>query len=215
MRRNRKPREVVSNHPTRLLLVEAAATILKERGVAGFHVDDLLEATGLTRGAVYHHFDNVDDLVESALLATYSEGVAANLAFVRDTLAVARTYEEFREGVLRANQSYVLNTALRDVRKLRAHALATTAGGGRITAALAAEQQSLTNEYVSLIEQAKEKGWVQTSVNPMALAVFVQAYSFGVIVDDVADTHVSPQEWARLIENFFEACVFTGGSQGS
>jgi len=211
VRRSKQPRETVVDHPTRALLVEAASAILKDKGVAGFHVDDVLAATELTRGALYHHFDNVDDLVESALLAIYSEGIAINLAFVRDTLATATSYEEVRAGVLQANRSYVLNEQLRRVRTLRAHALAATAGAPRMAAALAAMQQSLTDEYISLIGQAKDKGWVQDTIDPVALAVFVQAYSFGVIIDDVAERHVGPDEWERLIEDYFEKCVFTGG----
>lgn len=212
VRRSRRPREIVVDHPTRNLLIEVAATILKERGVSGFHVDDVLAATDLTRGAVYHHFDNVDDLVESALLATYAEGVAINLAFVRDTLATATTFEEFRTGILRANQMYVLNDSLRAVRKLRAHALAVTAGANRMAAELAEQQQRLTDEYIALITDAKAKGWVKDTVDPAALAVFVQAYSFGVIVDDVATDHVAAEQWARLIEDFFDNCVFDRGA---
>lgn len=215
MRRSRKPRQAVTDHPTRTLLIEAAATLLKDKGVVAFHVDDVLEATELTRGALYHHFDNVDDLVESALLAIYAEGIAVNLAFVRDTLASATSYEDFRAGVLHANQMYVLNDNLRTVRTLRAHALATSAGATRMGPALAAHQQALTDEYIALITQAKDKGWVKSTVDPGALAIFVQAYSFGVIIDDVAERHVSPADWSHLIEDFFEQCVFTGGSRRS
>ena len=61
-------RETGVVHPTRTLIVEAAATIMKSRGVSALHIDDVLAATELTRGALYHHFDNVDDLRESALV---------------------------------------------------------------------------------------------------------------------------------------------------
>jgi AcrR family transcriptional regulator len=59
-----------TDHPTGQEIAVTVAEILKEKGPAEFHIDDVLERTGLTRGAIYHHFDNVDDLIESGLLIT-------------------------------------------------------------------------------------------------------------------------------------------------
>jgi AcrR family transcriptional regulator len=196
-----------SEHPTRTLIVSVAAQVLKERGPNGFRVDDVLERTGLTRGAIYHHFINVDDLTEAALLATYSEAVDATVHLVRGVLAAATTFEQFRTGVFQVNTQYVHNDELRVLRKLRAHtmAIATPPMAGL----LAAEQQRLTEEYASMIMAAQDRGWVRTDLDPWALAVFIQAYSFGAIVDDIAVSHVDVDRWAELIEDFLDRAVFT------
>lgn len=209
-RRSRQTKKGPDDHPTRALIVEAAANILKSVGVARFHVDDVLAATGLTRGAVYHHFDNVDDLVESALLATFVEGIGANLDYVGKVMSSATTFDEFRTGILQANVLYATNEGLRSVRALRAHALAATAARGRIATALAEQQQRLTNAYVDVITEAQNKGWVNPAIQPETLAVFIQAYSFGVIIDDVSERHIEPESWAQLIADFFDAYVFAG-----
>ena len=211
-RRSRQPKERDPNHPTRALIVEAAADLLKTGGVAKFHVDDVLAATGLTRGAVYHHFHNVDDLVESALLATFAEGINANIELVRGALSAATTADEFRAGVLRANLVYAQNEHLRQVRRLRAHAMASVAATERLGGALGKEQRRLTDAYVDLITEAQRRGWVRESLEPEALAVFVQAYSFGVIVDDISERHIGADSWAQIIADFFERCVFTDAS---
>jgi len=195
-----------SEHPTRTLIVSVASGILKEQGPEGFRVDEVLERTSLTRGAIYHHFADVDDLVESALLATFSEGVEATVQFVRDVLGSATTFEQFRAGVFQANQHYVRNPELHQVRRLRAYAMANTVD--RMAGPLAAEQQRLTDDYVTVIVAAQDKGWVRRSIDPLALAVFVQAYSFGVIVDDIAQTHLDPNQWSKHIEDYFDALVF-------
>lgn len=201
-------REDGTAHPTRLQIIDVTAEILKSKGLDRLHIDDVLEATGLTRGALYHHFDNVDDLVESALIATYSEGVNINIGYVRDLLATATTFAEFRDGVLRANVLYSQNNRLRDVRRLRAHAMAVAEAGSRMALALADEQQRLTDEYVAVITEAQAKGWLRKDIEPLALAVFIQAYSFGAIVDDVSHDHLDADSWARIIASFFESCVF-------
>ena len=209
-RRTRERQASGEAHPTRDLIIEATAGLMKKKGVTALHIDDVLEATGLTRGAVYHHFENVDDLIENALLATYSEGVDINIAFIRNILATAKSLKEFRSGVLQANVLYAENRKLREVRKLRAHALAVASPGGSLAKGLEADQKRLTDEYVAVITAAQSKGWVRKDVEPRALAVFIQAYSFGAIVDDVAAEHLDVASWQRIIETFFENCVFDG-----
>ena len=195
-----------AEHPTRKLLLSIAVDLLKEQGPVDFRVDDLLDRSGLTRGAMYHHFENVDDLIESALVESYSEGVEATILYIRSVLVSATSFEQFRDGLFQANENYVRNDDLRTLRRLRAFTLANSAS--RLAESLAVEQQRLTDEYVSVIVEATNKGWIKKSIDPLALAVFVQAYSFGVIIDDVSTTHLDPNLWAAHIENYFETCVF-------
>jgi AcrR family transcriptional regulator len=208
VRRTRQMREQGEIHPTRDLIVQVAATIMKEKGVGALHIDDVLEHTGLTRGALYHHFKNVDEIIESALFATYAEGINANIAYVRNVLAFATTAEEFRNGVFEANRIYARNEQLRSLRKLRAHAMAVTATADTLANELAVEQQRLTDEYIAVTTEAQQRGWVRDTVNPHALATFIQAYSFGVIVDDVSQLHVDRDNWEEIIKDFFDKCVF-------
>lgn len=209
VRRTKQMRAEGIIHPTRDLIVATAATIMKEKGVGALHIDDILEQTELSRGALYHHFKNVDEIIENALLFTYAEGINANIEFVRNVLASAKTAEQFRKGIFAANVAYARNEQLREVRKLRAHAMATTATAEELKNALAHEQQRLTNEYINVITEAQKNGWVRTSLDPFALATFIQAYSFGVIIDDVSESHVDADKWIAIIEEFYNTCVFT------
>ena len=47
---------------TKRFILEKAAPIYNEKGLAGTLVDDILEATKLTKGSVYSHFENKEDL---------------------------------------------------------------------------------------------------------------------------------------------------------
>jgi len=207
-RRKKSDDKQRTDHPTGLQISQAAADVLKEMGPSGFHVDYVLERTGLTRGALYHHFVNVDDLIESALVLVYAEGIGRNVALLREVLASARTFEEFRDGIFAANEAYVRDADLVGVRRLRAHAMSLAGSSERFASLLAAEQQRLTDEYLSVISRAQREGWVRPDVDPHALAVFVQAYSFGVIVDDIAEAHVDRDAWRSIIEAFFRGVVF-------
>ena len=54
---------------TRERLIEAAATVFAEKGFAATSLDEVADAAGLTKGAVYSNFENKEDLVEAVLKA--------------------------------------------------------------------------------------------------------------------------------------------------
>jgi len=53
-------------------IVASASRLLRERGVEGTSVSDVMNEAGLTHGGFYKHFANKDALVESALDAAFA-----------------------------------------------------------------------------------------------------------------------------------------------
>jgi TetR/AcrR family transcriptional repressor of nem operon len=83
---------------TRGRILETASGAIRERGVAGVGVAQVMEAAGLTHGGFYAHFDSKDDLVASAFtLACEQSGarlgaVAQGAAPGEKLAAVAEAY---------------------------------------------------------------------------------------------------------------------------
>ena len=69
-----------TKHPkseTHRRIVEAAAAALRERGVSGIGVAELMREAGLTHGGFYAHFKSKDELVAEALAHTSAASRAA------------------------------------------------------------------------------------------------------------------------------------------
>lgn len=69
---------------------------------------------------------------------------------------------------------------------------------------LAIEQQRLTDSLTDLIREAQSKGLYRKDFTPRALAVFIQSYSLGKIIDDVAISQVEESEWNNLVNLIIE-----------
>jgi TetR/AcrR family transcriptional repressor of nem operon len=65
----RMSREAMEEHHHEI--VSAAARMLRERGIGGTSVADLMQAAGLTHGGFYRHFDSKEALVAEALQSVY------------------------------------------------------------------------------------------------------------------------------------------------
>ncbi|MGH7888330.1 MAG: TetR/AcrR family transcriptional regulator, partial [Candidatus Binatia bacterium] len=60
---------------TRQEIVKAASTLLRERGLHGISVAELMSEIGLTHGGFYTHFDSKEALTAEAMEAAFGESV--------------------------------------------------------------------------------------------------------------------------------------------
>jgi TetR/AcrR family transcriptional repressor of nem operon len=52
---------------TKQFILETAVPLYNEKGISGVSIDDVLEATKLTKGCLYGHFENKEDLSEQVI----------------------------------------------------------------------------------------------------------------------------------------------------
>lgn len=91
----RKRTQAERSEATRSALLAAARGLFAERGYADVGTEQIVRAAGVTRGALYHHFDGKREL----LRAVYEqlEGELAN-QFAAEITPGAPSYEVLREG---------------------------------------------------------------------------------------------------------------------
>jgi hypothetical protein len=65
--------------------------------------------------------------------------------------------------------------------------------------ALAPTQARLTGAIADLVREMQAKEFVSEDLDPAAVAVFIQAYSLGLIVNDVSNEPIDLEEWHAMI----------------
>jgi AcrR family transcriptional regulator len=84
MERSRAPK-VAKAELTRRALVAAARKLFGEQGYASTSVDEVVHAAGVTKGALYHHFRDKDDLFRAVVEEVKSDVTAVAGASFLDT----------------------------------------------------------------------------------------------------------------------------------
>ncbi|MFC8230730.1 ScbR family autoregulator-binding transcription factor [Streptomyces sp. NPDC057287] len=91
---------------SRLSILEAAARVFDARGFDAASTNEILASTGLTRGALYHHFPS-KEAIAVALLAAHDEALVVPLRQVKLQSVIDLTFEFAfrlqRDPVLRAS----------------------------------------------------------------------------------------------------------------
>ncbi|MCL5028032.1 MAG: TetR/AcrR family transcriptional regulator [Bacteroidetes bacterium] len=82
----KKNKEISKAERTRQYIIEKAAPIFNKKGYSGTSLSDLIEATGLTKGAIYGNFRNKDEIA--------IESYEFNLSLIRDVINLTQTNED-------------------------------------------------------------------------------------------------------------------------
>lgn len=203
---------------TRERILDAAQTLILERGYAGVSIDQLIASLGLTKGAFFHHFKNKRDLART-LIARYAEdGVRLfeeNMARARKLsddplqqfLILIGLYEELFDGLtepypgcLLASYVYELQQFDADVRPI-------------INSEFLHTRKALT----ALIQRIAAKYPPRAPVDALALAdTFMSTFEGAFILSKSLGEPAITAQQLRLYKTFV-ATVFSseaGGHQG-
>lgn len=190
--------DVRTVHPTKQLLLDTAISLIDEFGPQGFTVDTLLAISKISKGSLYHHFEDFHDVIEQAQVARFARFVDEDIRVLTSLLSSATSRGELGQRFA----DVVLASATPDraeARADRASIVGLSRHSKKFADALAIEQQRLTDSLADVAREMQERGWISPDVDVVALATFVQAYSLGVVLNDVTEKPISVDRWATFI----------------
>jgi AcrR family transcriptional regulator len=188
-----------TSHPTKERLISVTASMMDGERPDKVHIDEVLLVSGISKGSLYHHFQDFSELIESALTRRFGLFVDASIESIENAINNSKSKEEFIEG-LRLVTKATQDPASSANRFERARALGMAGSNLRFRSALAVEQDRLTSALEDLFRESQNRGWLASDFNPRAGAVMVQSYTLGQAINDVSDTKYNNDDWIALID---------------
>ena len=189
---------VRDTHPTKVHLTEGAATLIDEFGSQGFTVEQLLETSNISKGSLYHHFEDFHDVIMQAQVLRFARYVEEDIEALTRVLLAASSREDMF-GRLDLISRATHDPARSGRRADRIEILAGARHSEKMKNALAPTQARLTGAIADLVREMKAKEFVNQELDPAAVAVFIQAYSLGLIVNDVSSEPIDMDKWHAMI----------------
>ena len=187
-------------HATHRALIDCGVELAKEFGMYGFTVEQLLTKSGISKGSLYHHFEDFVDLVECVQVRIFTEYVELDISAIQRALDAATDRDKFVNLI-----SLITRTALQPQRSTsriqRARIISATQGRERFATRIGHEQKLLNDQMKRVISVGQERGWIPPHFDADALALFVQGYAFGLILNDVTEERVGAEEMAVVIDS--------------
>jgi AcrR family transcriptional regulator len=193
-------------HPTKARLIETTAGLLENQFPQDIQVDEILEKSGISKGSLYHHFHDLGELLEAAQVAKYAAWVDRSIGLIVPVLSGAKNRDDIIEG-LRNLTKYTQSSEYQQTRFYRARTLANSETSERFKIALGIEQDRLTAALEDLVAEAKNKGLFRAELDNRVVAVFIQSYTLGKIVNDIVPEPLAQENWDDFIVNMLIATM--------
>ena len=193
-------------HPTAQLLIETVTNLLDAKAADQITSEEVLHLSGISRGSLYHHFEDFDDLVDSALVKRFGKYIAeSNAGFAALSLTVNNATD--LKAALRRMTRWAHDPARAIYRFERIRIFARASEKPSLRAKLAIEQDNLTSNMADMIANWQDRGFITKSVQARTIAVIIQAIVIGRVVDEIADTHVDQDEWIQMMDAMMDMFV--------
>lgn len=185
-------------HPTGIELVLTVNRLLDSKRSDQISTDEVLTESGISKGSLYHHFDDLQDLVETTLIYRYAKWIDLSIKRMSELLNTAKTAEDLKKSLFEITYA-TQKDSLKNMRVERARIFAEAQNNSRLSEKLVQETERMTTSIEDLIREVIDRKLFKSNLDARTVAIFIQAYTLGVIVNDFTQDKVSYENWTSLI----------------
>ena len=203
----RKNRYQGEFHPTKQQLIDTVELLLQSSPVSDLTSDLVLEASQISKGSLYHHFEDFPDLINTTLVLRFSRYVDEVLDELLDAIEQLSEINLARMAFYDvAARVQVYNS--RQMRMERIWISTFASSSPKLQAQLEQAQDKLTQRWMEIFQLCLDRGWAAQSLDPRAVAVLLQTTIVGRVVDDVASEHMDQGEWVKVLQHLLDSLFF-------
>jgi AcrR family transcriptional regulator len=190
-------------HPTKQALIKTLIDLLETKTAEEISVDEVLQASGISKGSLYHHFADYSDLVEDAMVIRYGKFVDLSMELMHPLLDTAKTKEEFIENLKIITRKTQSDKNSKN-RMERARLIGQAGSNERLRHKIGKEQKRLNDDLNQIIQEAINKEFFSKDLDAQATALFIQTYSLGLVLNDIAENPLDKDRWTNHIDRMIE-----------
>ena len=188
------------------LVLDATIARLQTQGEAGVNIKEISAETGVSYGAIYHHFKDRDGLIHAAQFERLRHQPGGDIVALGQALDSAEDLDDF---VARVQQiaDAIADPSRGAVRLVRSSVIASALHNDELRAALTGLETEVMEAVAALIRRAQDLGIADPSLDPKAVAVYIEALSYGIVLQEFMENPPPPQAVSDLLFRGFMALL--------
>ena len=194
-------------------VIDETIRVLETEGENAVRIANISAATGVSYGAIYHHFHDRDGLIRAAQFARLRDQprlFTSPLADAFDDIAhgggdVSGVIESIRN-IARA----IVNPDRQEVRLVRISVLAAAQTRPELHEAVVDLERRIMVEVRDLVTRAQHMGLVSRDLDPLAVATYLEAVAFGVVLQEFFGEVPDAVALAEVVFRSFTSLVQSG-----
>lgn len=194
-------------HPTKDELIKTVVALLDHLTLDEITSEKVLEISGISRGSLYHHFQDFAELLELAQVRRFSNYVNKSIEVLTDLFNSINSREELLARLHQVSETFQAQE-LADTRMERITAISKVMHNPRMAATLGIEQERLTESIADLFHDLQLRNLGNPALAPRTAAVLFQAYTLGRTVDDFTPSRMDQENWLYAVSLIVEHIFF-------
>jgi len=194
---------------TRNRVLAVALEQLEAGGEAAVRIDEIRDRSGVSIGSIYHHFGDREGVIAAAQLRRFARFAEVDVRALADVVEQSADIEEFRSNVRRLTLGS--RSQLRTDRRWgRIGVLASTTGRDDLRADIEQIQTRLTDGFAAHVAQGQARGFFRSDLDARAIAVFIEAYTLGLVLNDIDARGIDETGWQQVVWTVIDALIPAG-----
>lgn len=187
-------------------VIDATIVRLRDMGEAGVNIKEIAAETGVSYGAIYHHFKDRDGLIRAAQFQRLRNQPGMDLEALADALDNPGELGDFI-GRIQAIADAIVEPERAKVRLVRSSVITSATTNPELWDALTALETAIVDDLARLVERAQELGIADPNMNPRAAAVYLEALSYGIVLMEFMDDPPPHHDVAAMLSRGFTALL--------
>ena len=188
------------------VVILATIKRLENGGEAAVNIKDLSAETGVSYGAIYHHFKDRDGLIRAAQFERLRQQPGGDIVALGAALDTQGDLVDFVLAI-RAIAMSIADPQRAKVRLVRSSVISSSLNNPELRAALTELESGVMVELAALVAKAQELGIADPTLDPKAVAVFIEALSYGIVLMEFMEDPPTPDAVAELLFRGFTALL--------
>lgn len=198
---------------SRAQLIDVALRIILEKGIDALRLDDIVTEVGVTKGSIYWHFEDRQDLVKAAIAEQIRRFSAETVDVVSEAIEHSADKNDYLKRILPFIVDPFDKTLVRE-RWGRLSILVETQNDPELKEMMREVQARHLEVVVELMADAQARGYLRADLDPRAVAVALNVINLGSnIIDVLGDSAPEPDAWWNMML-FFINSMFPADPMG-
>ena len=190
-------------HPTAQQLVRACDELLNTFRSDQISTEKVLEVSGVSKGSMYHHFQDLTDLIEITFIFRFAKWIDLTIDNMSRILITAKTPGQLKTSLFEITRQ-TQKDSQSSIRLERAWIYAEAYKNERFKSRLIGEGERLTSALEDLVTDVINKQLFKPDLDPRVVAIFIQAYTLGILVNDFTEKPVKQEQWIDFINSVID-----------
>jgi len=184
-------------HPTKRLILDAAILDMEATGEASLRISSILERTGMTNGALYHHFGSREQLVQDVIAERFLGTVISGLRTFSQGLSRATSTESLFV-FLRQELERIGTPSVRQQRIRRFGAMGAALSRPEVIERIVKDQALYFDLAGETLTQLQQQGIMNTEIDAREFAAWFLGLSLSRLLSDLDPISKPDESWTEF-----------------